>query len=87
LSGSGLEPLRERRVTSLVETIYRHSERGIPTQLAAAGTTLENPFVYDSAARELKAMAHRGLVEIVNERVALGADEPLIEDITFSRLR
>ena len=34
--------------------------------LPRAGFTLENPFVYDAVARELKAMADQGLVEIVD---------------------
>jgi len=74
-------------VTSLVEAIYRDSEPGVLTELSAAGTTLENPFVYDSAARELKAMAHQGLVEIIDERIGDRTGEALIRSITFARLR
>jgi hypothetical protein len=74
-------------VTSLVETFYLDSEFGVPTELAAAGTALENPYVYDSAARDLKAMAERGLVKIMREQVCRGANELLIQRISFQRLR
>jgi hypothetical protein len=74
-------------VPNLVESIYLDSELGVPTELDAAGTTLENPYVYDSAARDLKAMAKRGLVKIMTERVRSSATGPLIERISFERLR
>jgi hypothetical protein len=72
---------------SLVRSIYLDSEPGVPTELESAGTALENPYVYDSAARELKSMAHEGLVEIVREQLRDGASEPLIGRIAFARLR
>jgi hypothetical protein len=59
----------------------------VATDLEAAGTSLENPYVYDSAARELKSMAEEGLVEIIGEQVAYGAAEQLIKHISFARLR
>jgi hypothetical protein len=52
-----------------------------------AGTGLENPYVYDSAARELKEMADRCLVRTVRERVRRGGSQNLIERIVFSRVR
>ena len=54
---------------SLVRSIYLESELGVPTDLDAAGTALENPYVYDSVARDLKGMADEGLVKIVREQV------------------
>ena len=72
---------------NLVESIYMDSELGVPTDLDAAGTTLENPYVYDSAARDLKAMADRGLVRIMSEQVRRGATGTLISRISFERLR
>ena len=71
----------------LVENIYLDSEIGAPTDLIAAGTSLENPYVYDSPARELKSMANRGLVRITAESLATDAQEPLIEHIRFERVR
>ena len=64
---------------SLVRSIYLDSELGVPTDLDAAGTGLENPYVYDSVARDLKVMADEGLVKIVREQVRHGwgaADRP-----------
>ena len=52
---------------SLLRSIYLDSEPGELIELEPAGTGLENPYVYDSAARELKAMAEQGLVTIVRE--------------------
>jgi len=74
-------------VRSIVQSIYVDSQLGEPTELEPAGTGLENPYVYDSAARELKAMANRGLVRIVGEHVRKGGPQSLIERITFARLR
>ena len=71
----------------LVHTVYADSELGVIQELEAAGTTLENPYVYDSAARDLKSMADRGLVRIVHEQVHSGTPEPLIRTISFARLR
>jgi hypothetical protein len=74
-------------VSTLVQNVYLDSEFGVTTDLEAAGTSLENPYVYDSAARELKSMAQEGLVEIIREQVADGVAEPLIRHISFARLR
>jgi len=74
-------------VSTLVQSVYLDSEFGVATDLEAAGTSLENPYVYDSAARELKSMAQKGLVEIIREQVADGVAEPLIRHISFARLR
>ncbi len=72
---------------SLVRSIYLDSELGVPTDLDGAGTGLENPYVYDSVARDLKAMADEGLVKIVREQVRHGSPERLIGRISFARLR
>ena len=72
---------------NLIERIYLDSELGVSTEFDAAGTTLENPYVYDSAARDLKAMAGRGLVRIMNEQVRCSPAGALIEKISFERLR
>jgi hypothetical protein len=74
-------------VSTLVQNIYLDSEIGVPTDLVAAGTTLENPYVYDSAARELKSLANQGLVRITAENLASGAQEQLIRQIRFERVR
>jgi len=74
-------------LSKLVHSIYLESAFGVPTELEGAGTSLENPYVYDSAARELKSMADEGLVKIVQEQVRHGFSEPLIGRISFARLR
>ena len=74
-------------MSTLVQTVYLDSEFGVATDLRAAGTSLENPYVYDSAARELKSMAQEGLVEIIREQVIPDVAEPLIKHISFARLR
>ena len=74
-------------MSTVVQNIYLDSEIGVPTDLIAAGTSLENPYVYDSVARELKSMANQGLVRITAESLASNAQEPLIERIRFERVR
>jgi hypothetical protein len=66
---------------------YLDSSFGVISELPRAGCTLENPFVYDDAARELKTLAATGHVEIVAERHARHADEDLIRHLSFRRLR
>ena len=72
---------------SLLHSIYLDSQPGELTELEAAGTGLENPYVYDSAARDLKRMAEKGLVRIVREQTHREADRELIDRIAFARLR
>lgn len=74
-------------MTSLAQALYMESEFGIPLDLPRTGSTLENPFVYDSVARELKAMAERGLIEIVAEHQRQVSNEQLIDNLRFRRLR
>jgi hypothetical protein len=72
---------------SLLRSIYLDSQPGELIELEAAGTGLENPYVYDSAARELKAMAAEGLVTIVREETRDDAGRELIDRIAFARVR
>lgn len=72
---------------SLAQTLYIDSQFGVVEDLPRAGSTLENPFVYDAVAKELKAMADRGLVEIVDEHVAHFAQERLVDHLSFRKLR
>ena len=71
-------------MSPLIKGAYLDSELGVLTPLLPAGTTLENPYVYDSAARELKALADKGLVEIADEQTT---GEALIGSISFRRIR
>lgn len=72
---------------SLLQSIYLASQPGELTELDPAGTGLENPYVYDSAARELKAMAAEGLVTIVREETRRAEGGDLIDRIAFERVR
>ena len=74
-------------MSHLIQSIFLDSIIGMPTELSAAGSALENPYVYDSAARELKAMERQELVRITSEHVRKDAPEALISRISFTRLR
>jgi hypothetical protein len=73
-------------VTTLAQSIYLDSQFGVECDLPRAGSTMENPFVYDAVARELKDMADRGLIEIVDERRLQGERETLIDRLSFRRV-
>ena len=62
---------------SLAQSLFLDSELRVEQELPHVGSALENPFVYDAVAREIKQMAQRGLVEIVEEHKSPAA-EPLI---------
>lgn len=72
---------------TLARSAYLDSTFGVATDLPHAGSALENPFVYDDAARELKQLADRGLIEIVAEQTMRHANELLIGRLSFKRLR
>ena len=72
---------------TLAQSLYRDSSFGEECELPRAGSSLENPYVYDESARELKALAARGMVEIVAERRRELANESLIDRLVFKRLR
>ncbi len=72
---------------TLAQSAYLDSEFGALCELPSAGTSLENLYVYDASARELKAMAAQGLVKIVEERRLADGRGGLISRLTFERLR
>ena len=73
---------------TLARSAYLDSEFGTVCELPHAGSALENPYVFDAAARELHAMAAEGLVEIVSQRTVHAASEDvLIDRLCFARLR
>ena len=77
----------ESSVRTLAQSFYGDSSFGIERELPRAGSALENPYVYDSSARELKAMADRGLIEVTKEQSHTAGDEQLIDYLSFRRLR
>lgn len=76
-------------MSTYAQNLYVDSAFGIPQDLPKAGGSLENPWVFDATAKELKHMASSGLVEIVHEHVveAEDAHERLIDELTFVRRR
>ncbi len=72
---------------TLAQNVFLESEVGTLSELPTAGTPLENPYVYDSSAQELKAMASEGLLKIVEERRGGSGSGALINRLTFKRLR
>jgi hypothetical protein len=74
-------------MSTLARSVYLDSQFGVAQELPRVGCALENPYVFDDAARELKSLAEQGLIEIVSERTSGGTPEPLIDRLTFKRLR
>lgn len=72
---------------TIAHSAYVNSQFGVEEELPRAGSALENPFVFDATARELKEMATKGLVEIVAERTVAGSESRLIDRLRFRRLR
>lgn len=60
---------------------------GERVELPRAGTSLENPYVFDAVAREVKSVVDSGFgdLEILEERCLDGADTPLITELVFRR--
>jgi hypothetical protein len=71
---------------TLAQLVYLDSTFGVEEELPRAGSALENPYVYDASARELKDMAARGLLKIVEERVSRRGEEALIDRLRFRRV-
>lgn len=72
---------------TLARSVFLDSQFGAEAVLPCAGSALENPFVYDAVAKELKSMAERGLVEITGEHASPYAGDLLIDHLRFRRLR
>lgn len=72
---------------TLAHSEYLDSQFDVPHELPRAGSPLENPYVFDDAAREIKSMAAQGLVEILDERTVGDGQEALIDRLSFKRLR
>jgi len=74
-------------MSHLARSIVLDSPLGKRTRLAPAGSPLENPYVYDSVARDLEQLARDGLVEILEVSLRKDMKEPLVGAIAFKRLR
>ncbi len=73
-------------MATIAQSFYLDSLPGLVCKLKAPGTALDNPYVYDDAAKELKAMAVSGVIEIISERSMQYAGDQLIGEIAFKRL-
>lgn len=71
---------------TIVQRAYREATVGAIVSLPKSGTQLENRYVFDAAAREVRAMAEFGRVKIVDERRESQHDSVLITDISFIKL-
>lgn len=74
-------------MSTLAYCAYLDSEFGIPQELPHVGSALENCYVFNDAATDLKSMAEKGLVKIVFERTNDNALDSLIDKLIFVRLR
>ncbi len=72
---------------TLARSAFLDSVQGVEHELPKAGTSLENPFVYDAAAKELKALASLGELKVVSEAFTTSFGERLINRLRFVRLR
>lgn len=71
---------------TLAQNAFLDSTPGVVCDLPRAGSALENIYVFDASARELKVMAARGLLEVVAEHTTRIANEMLIDRLSFRRL-
>jgi hypothetical protein len=58
---------------------------GAPFELPRAGSSLENPFVYDAVARELLSEARRGRITVVDCLAEGEGADALIKQLVFVR--
>jgi len=75
-------------MSSIAMSVFLDSQFGEETDLPHAGSALEHPLAFDSAAREFHALAKLGRVEIVHQRrkTSIGGDG-LIDQLRFRRLQ
>jgi len=71
---------------TIAKRVYREATVGTIVTLPKYGTRLENRYVYDAAAREVKEMAELGRVSITDERHDSPLDSDLITYIAFIKL-
>ncbi|OWQ48232.1 hypothetical protein CDL60_06535 [Roseateles noduli] len=73
-------------MSSIAMTMFLDSSPGELVDLPHAGSGLEHPLVFDSAAREIQQLAADGRAEVVQQRVSSVGDESLIEELRFRRI-
>ena len=72
---------------TLATSAYLEADVGVVSELRREGSSLENPYAYDAAAREIKALAEQGLVAVVDERTSGDPGMRLTTAIRFKKLR
>ena len=78
---------REHGMRTLARSAYLDSKLGVDSELQGAGSALEHPIVYDSAAREIKELASQGFVEIIEEHQREIGGDVLIDRLRYRRMR
>lgn len=73
-------------MNSLAIDLYMEARSGEPTALPRAGSSLEHPLVYDRVARDIRTLADRGLIEIVEVHQGQAFDETVIDKLVFRKL-
>jgi len=68
-------------------SVLRASKVGVERRLERAGGALENPYVYDDVAKDLKSLVREGWLEVTAEEWVVRSGESLIDHITFVRKR
>lgn len=71
----------------LTLSVLRDSPIGVTRRLERAGGALENAYVYNDVAIDLKSLARSGWLDVVGEEYSDRDGETLIDHITFVRRR
>jgi hypothetical protein len=74
-------------MSTIASQLLRETPLGTSSRLPRAGTSLENPWVYDAVGRELRELAKQGLIEVVAEREEPVGESRLLTDFEFKRVR
>ncbi|OWQ85649.1 hypothetical protein CDN99_21430 [Roseateles aquatilis] len=73
-------------MNSIAMDVFLDSSPGELTELPHAGSGLEHPLVFDSAAREIQRLAADGRAEVVRQTLTREGDATLIQALQFRRL-
>lgn len=72
---------------SIARQLFVQAPLGEAVRLPQAGTSLENPYVFDSVAREIKSAASQfGALEVLEERTHQDGPGALITEFVFRRI-
>lgn len=73
-------------MSSIALTVFLDSEPGELIDLPQAGSGLEHPLVFDSAAREIHHLAAEGRAEVIQQSTREIGGQTLIGALQFRRL-